>query len=176
MSAAAVIISQLRGLLEKANRLIPKLIKIYPNEEQWEILGDISEKLSVTTARMENKIQEPKESRAERAWKESEKLRSHALKCKDDLLTDGRLKQSPVFRRNIVTIFDGPKNSKFDSAEIKLRKRATQQRCEQIRRLSPSGVISWAIAFTPSLCAGGSMATDIFTCLLDEIEPDQHPP
>ena len=108
MSAAAVI-SQLRGLLEKANRLIPKLIKIYPNEEQWEILGDISEKLSATAARMENKIQESKESRTERAWKESEKLRSHALECKDDLLTNGRLKQSPVFRRNIVTIFDGPK-------------------------------------------------------------------
>ena len=121
MSAAAVI-SQLRGLLEKANRLIPKLIKIYPNEEQWEILGDISEKLSATAARMENKIQESKESRTERAWKESEKLRSHALECKDDLLTNGRLKQSPVFRRNIVTIFDSPKNSKFDSAEIKLRK------------------------------------------------------
>ena len=175
MSAAAVI-SQLRGLLEKANRLIPKLIKIYPNEEQWEILGDISEKLSATAARMENKIQESKESRTERAWKESEKLRSHALECKDDLLTNGQLKQSPVFRRNIVTIVDGPKNSKFDSAEIKLRKTATQQRCEQIRRLSPSGVISWAIAFAPSLWAGGSMATDIFTCLLDEIEPDQRPP
>ncbi|KAJ6019953.1 hypothetical protein N7522_000028 [Penicillium canescens] len=175
MSAAAVV-SQLRGLLEKANLLIPKVSKIYPNEEQWEALGDISKSLTTTATRMENKIRESKESRAERAWKESEKLRSHALACKGELLTNGRLKQPPVFRRNIITIFEGPKDSKFDSEDVKVRKALTRQRCEQIRQLSPSGVISWAMAYAPSLWAAGSMSMEIFTCLLDDIEPNQRPP
>lgn len=174
--SAATVVSQLRGLLEKANLLIPKISKIYPNEEQWEALGDISKSLKTTATRMENKIRESKESRAERAWKESEKLRSHALACKGELLTNNRLKQQPVFRRNIVTIFEGPKDSKFDSEDIKVRKALTRQRCEQIRQLSPSGVISWAMAYAPSLWAGGSMSIEIFTCLLDDIEPDQRPP
>jgi hypothetical protein len=175
MSAAAVV-SQLRGLLEKSNSLIPKLGKIYPNDEQWETLDDISEELAATAASIGNRIRDLKESRAERAWKESEDLRSHALGCKGDLLANGRLKQSPVFRRNIITIFEGPKDSKFDSEDIKLRKAATRQRCEQIRRLSPSGVISWAISFAPSLWAAGSMGMDMFTCLLDDVEPDRCPP
>lgn len=175
MSAAAAV-SQLRGLLEKANLLIPKISKIYPNEEQWEALGDISKSLTTTATRIENAIRASKESRAERAWKESEKLRSHALACKGELLTNGRLKQPPVFRRNITTIFEGPKDSKFDSEDVKVRKALTRQRCEQIRQLSPSGVISWAMAYAPSLWAAGSMSMEVFTCLLDDIEPDQCPP
>ncbi|OQE69869.1 hypothetical protein PENNAL_c0126G11276 [Penicillium nalgiovense] len=175
MSATAVV-SQLRGLLEKANSLMPKISKIYPSEEQWAALGDISKSLKTTATRLENKIRESKESRAERAWKESEKLRSHALACKGELLTNGRLKQQPVFRRNIATIFEGPKDSKFDSEEVKVRKALTRQRCEQIRHLSPSGIISWAMAYAPSLWAAGSMSMDVFSCLLDDIEPDQHPP
>ena len=175
MSAAAVV-SQLRGLLEKANLLIPKISKIYPNEEQWGALGDISKRLTTTATRLENEIRASKESRAERAWKESEKLRSHALACKGELLSNGRLKQPPVFRRNITTIFEGPKDSKFDSEDVKVRKALTRQRCEQIRQLSPSGVISWAMAYAPSLWAAGSMSMEVFTCLLDDIEPDQRPP
>jgi hypothetical protein len=31
------------------------------------------------------------------------------------------------------------------------------------------------MAYAPSLRAAGSMSMDIFTCLLDDIEPDQHP-
>lgn len=46
MSVASVI-SQLRGLVDKANLLIPKLSKIYPNEQQWDALGDISEELAI---------------------------------------------------------------------------------------------------------------------------------
>ncbi|KAJ5808883.1 hypothetical protein N7474_010152 [Penicillium riverlandense] len=174
MSVASVI-SQLRGLLDKANLLIPKLAKIYPNEQQWDALGDISEELAMAAKTIKKDIRESRVSRADRAWKDSEVLRSRALECKGELLTNGRLKLSPVFRRNIVTIFEGPKNSKFDSEETKIRKATTLQRCEQIRQLSPSGVISWAISFAPSVWAGGSMATDIFTCLLDEIEPDWRP-
>ena len=137
--------------------LIPKLAKIYPNEQQWEDLGVLSEQLVMTANTMKKDIRESKESEQERAWRDSEELRSHAFACKGNLLTNGRLKLSPVFRRNIAAIFEGPKSSKFDSKETKIRKATTLQRCEQIRQLSPSGVVSWAVSFAPSVWAAGSM-------------------
>lgn len=172
MSAASVL-SQLRSLVEKSNHLILKFERIYPTEEQWDTLRDMSTKLATTATTIQERIRALEKSRADRAWKESEELRSHALACKGDILANGRLKQSPVFRRNIVTVFDGPKDSKFDTDDAKIRKATTRQRCAQIRLLSPDGIISWAIAFAPSLWAGGSMATDIFKCLLDDVEPDR---
>lgn len=174
MSAASVV-SQLRSLFDKADQLIPKLNKIYPTEEQWDSLGNLSAKLAKAATTIGQRVQALKESQVDRAWKESEKLRSHALKCQGDVLANGRLKQSPVFRRNIITIFEGPKDSKFDTEDTRVRKATTRQRCAQIRCLSPDGIISWAIAFAPSLWAGGSMATDIFKCLLADIEPDCRP-
>ena len=171
MSTASVV-SQLRTILAKAEQLIPKLGKVYPTEEQWGVLGELSVKLGATAAKIGDSIRIMKESRSHRAWKESEKLRSQASSCKGDLLTNGRLKQPAVFRRNIITIFEGPKDSKFDSEDVKLRKAATRQRCEQIRRLSSDGVVSWAISFAPTVWAGGSVGSDIFICLLDGIEPE----
>ena len=174
MSVASVI-SQLRSLVDKANLLIPKFAKLYPNEQQWDILGDISEELTVAAKTIKKDVRTSKELRAERAWKDSAVLRTRALECKGEILTNGRLRLSPVFRRNIVTIFEGPKTSKFDSEEAKIRKATTLQRSEQIRQLGPSGVVSWAVSYAPSVWAGGNMATDIFSCLLDEIEPDCRP-
>lgn len=152
-----------------------KFDKIYPTEDQWNTLCDLSKSLVTAATTIADKIRLLRESRAERAWKDSQKLRQHAMSCKGDVLGNGRLKHSPVFRRNIITIFEGPKESMFDSEDTKIRKDTTRQRCEQIRALSPDGLISWAIAFAPSVWAGGSMATDIFTCLLDDIEPQQQP-
>ncbi|KJZ69744.1 hypothetical protein HIM_10855 [Hirsutella minnesotensis 3608] len=174
MSAASVL-SQLRSLVEKSDHLIPKLDRIYPTEEQWDTFRNLSAKLATTAETIQQRIRALEESRADRAWKESGELRSHALACKGDILANGRLRQSAVFRRNIVTIFEGPKDSKFDTEDTKTRKATTRQRCVQIRLLSSDGIISWAIAFAPSLWAGGSMATDIFNCLLADIEPDCHP-
>lgn len=174
MSAASVV-SQLRSLLDKADQVVLKLGKIYPTEDQWDALGDLSKKLAAAATTVGQTVQALKESRADRAWQESEKFRSQALKCQGDVLANGRLKQAPVFRRNIVTIFEGPKDSKFDTEDTRIRKATTRKRCTQVRQLSPDGLISWAIAFPPSLWAGGSMATDIFECLLENIEPNYEP-
>lgn len=169
--SASCVVAQLQSLTEKAEQLVLKLDKTYPSEEQWSTLGKLSQTLQSTARQIGNKILVLRNTRRERAWKDSTELRSQALARKGDLLTNGRLK-SGVFRRNITAIFEGPKDSSFDSTEIKTRKATTRQRCEDIRQLSYDGVISWAIAFPPTLWAGGSMATDIFTCLLDDIEPD----
>ena len=172
MSASAVI-SQLRSLQEKAEQLLPKLSKLCPTEGQWVLLGELSENLSKTGTKIGLRVLELKNTREDRAWQQSEKHRLHALACIGDLLMNGRLKHSNVFRRNIIIIFEGPKYSIFDDEEMRMRKDTTRRRCEQIQGLTHDGVISWAIAFPPSLWAGGSMANDIFACLLDNIEPDR---
>lgn len=68
--------------------------------------------------------------------------------------------------------FWGQKTSTFDSEDVKFRKESTRRRCEIIRGLCPDGIISWAIAYAPTLWAGGSMSSDVFDCLVDDIEPE----
>jgi hypothetical protein len=171
MSATAVL-SQLKSLVEKTEQLKGKFSKVYPTDDQWDTFSDLSLKLSEASKVVQDNIRVLKESRPERAWKESEEHRSKAQSSRGDLFAKGRLKQPAIFRRNIVTIFEGPKDSKFDSEDVRFRKESTRKRCQLIRCLSPDGVISWALSFAPTLWAGGSIASDVFTCLLDDIEPE----
>ncbi|OAF58417.1 hypothetical protein VC83_06543 [Pseudogymnoascus destructans] len=170
--SAAVLLSQLKGLLDKTEHLNGKFSKVYPTGDQWDTLSNLSSRLSEAAKTVQEEIRVLLESRSDRAWKESEEHRSKAQSCRGDLFAKGRLKQPAVFRRNIVTIFKGPKTSTFDSEDIKFKNESTLKRCELIRGLSPDGVISWAMAFAPTLWAGGSISADIFTCLLDDIEPE----
>uniref|UniRef100_A0A1Y1K5F7 Uncharacterized protein n=1 Tax=Photinus pyralis TaxID=7054 RepID=A0A1Y1K5F7_PHOPY len=171
MSAAAVL-SQLKSLLEKTEQLKGKLSKICPTDDQWDSLNDLSLRLSGASKAVQDKVQVLQETRSERAWKESWGHCSKAQALRGDLFATGRLKQPVIFRRNIVTIFEGPKVSKFDSEDVKIRKESTRKRCELIRSLSPDGLISWTLSFAPTLWAGGSMASDVFACLLDDVEPE----
>lgn len=170
--SVAVLLSQLKGLLVKLEQLQPRLRKVYPSDRQWDTLTDLSSSLSHAAKKVEDEVQMLKESRSERAWEESKEHRLSAQSSRGELFAKGRLKNSHIFRRNIVTIFGGPKDSKFDSEDMKIRKESTCERCGLIRGLSTDGIISWAIAYPPTLWAAGSMALDVFTCLLDDIEPD----
>jgi hypothetical protein len=170
--SANIVLSQLKSLLEKTKILKGKFSKVYPTDDQWDTLGDLSSELSAAAKMVQDEVQVLKESRSERAWKESEEHRSKAQSCRGDLFANGRLKQPVIFRRNIVTIFEGPKDSRFDSEDTKLRKESTRKRCELIQSLSFDGVISWAMAFPPTVWAAGSMSSDVFTCLLTNIEPE----
>src|SRR5580700_5261958 len=169
--SATVVLSQLKALLEKTEQLKGKFTKVYPTDDQWSTLSDLSLKFLVAATKVRDEIQTLRESRKQRAQQESKKHKSHAQEVRGDLFATGRLRQSAVFRRNIVTIFEGPKDSQFDSDDTKVRKESTRKRCEMLRDLSPDGVISWAIAYAPTLWAGGAIASDIFNCLIDEIEP-----
>jgi hypothetical protein len=168
--SAVTVLSQLKGLLVKTEQMEPKLGKVYPTDDQWKTLSELSTELSKAAKGVEDKIRMLRESRTERALRESEELRLNAQSSRGDLFAKGRLKNPPIFRRNIITIFEGPKDSKFDSEDMRCRKESTRKRCELIRGLSPDGVISWSLAFAPTLWAGGSMAADVFTCLLDAVE------
>ncbi|PVH92396.1 hypothetical protein DM02DRAFT_278269 [Periconia macrospinosa] len=170
--SATSLLSQLKGLLIKSQQLRPKFHNVHPSDDQWDELTKLSLSLSEAAKTIGEEIQTLKQSRSERAWKESEKHRLNAQSLRGDVFAKGRLKNPHVFRRNIITVFNGPKDSKFDSEDVKMRKESTRNRCASIRELGPDGIISWAIAFPPTLWAGGSMASDIFTCLHNDIEPD----
>ncbi|OCK93226.1 uncharacterized protein K441DRAFT_412379, partial [Cenococcum geophilum 1.58] len=74
-------------------------------------------------------------------WKESKEHKSNVQLLRGDLFAKGRSKQLAVFRRNIVTIFKGSKDLKFDSKDVKFRKESTYKRYKLIQGLSPNGVI-----------------------------------
>lgn len=162
----------MQGLLEKTEKLTPKLSKIYPSAHQWNSLGDLSTALLEAVQKFQEEVRLSRESRTQRAWQESEVHRSKVQSSRSDLLATCRLRHPSVFRRNIVLIYEGPKTSRFDSEDSKLRKESTRKRSKLIRDLKPDGVISWAIALAPTLWAGGSMASDLFTCILDSVEPE----
>lgn len=170
--SATVVLSQLRLLVERTQGLVTKLSNVHPTNDQWSELDSLSVRLSEAARRVRENAVARKNSHTERAWQESEKHRALARSVKGDLLVNRHLNNPVIFRRNIVLIFEGPKDSSFDSTEIKSRKASTRKRCGTIRGLSADGVISWAIAYAPTLWAGGSMGLDVFDCLIDDIEPE----
>jgi len=148
--SATVLLSQFKALVEKTEQLKGKCYKVYPTDDQWITLGTLSLQLSDAASKLGEEIDVLKQSRTQRALQESAEHRSHAQSARGDLFAKGRLRQPAVFRRNIVTIFEGPKPSTFDSEDAKFRKESTCKRCEVIRRLNPDGVVSWAIAYAPT--------------------------
>lgn len=170
--SVTTVLSHLQGLLEKTENLSPKLSKIYPSVDQWNSLRDLSTLLLEAVQKFQDDVRLFRESRTQRAWQESEVHRTKVRSSRSDLLATCRLRHPSVFRRNIVLIYEGPKTSRFDSEDSKLRKESTRKRCKLIRDLNPDGVISWAIALAPTLWAGGSIASDLFTCILDSVEPE----
>lgn len=107
------------------------------------------------------------------------KLIEQAISASRDLIATGTLKNRKTFGRNITLFFEGPKDSALDSEAVKARKRVTRDRCERISGLCPNLVISWAVAFTPSLWTANLMSGNTFDHIIEHMEPigsDNWPP
>lgn len=89
-----------------------------------------------------------------------------------NLIDTETLENKSAFRRNILLIFHGPKSDSFDSKDMKSRKGITAQRCAEIRKLSPDGIVAWAVAFNASTWIGGTMGHNIFNYLISDIDPN----
>jgi hypothetical protein len=170
--SAAVLISRLSYLVRDLESSIADLKNVQCTKEELSALDVLGANLADALTAVQEKTGSHRPHGKDQAWTASAKLRSHARSTILSLTTHGKLDRPLVFRRNIALIFAGPKVSEFDSGEVKTRKLATRQRCERIRKLSPDGVVAWAISYTPTTWAAGSMAKDIFECLIDHIEPD----
>lgn len=60
-----------------------------------------------------------------KTFNKGKKLISQAKSDRSDIVTSSKLKNRTVFRRNIVLIFDSPKDSVIDSQPTKARKQLT---------------------------------------------------
>lgn len=169
--SSTIVVSQLNGLVQKVDQTRRKLHSLHPSNEQWQTLLDLGHGLHDAAFKLQQDLTTLHESRKARALKDSERYISHAQATKDELLAKGRLKSPVIFRRNITVIFEGPKISTFDSEETRIKKESTRKRCDTLRNLGADGLISWAIAYAPTAWALGTMASDIFECLLEDVEP-----
>ncbi|PMD61954.1 uncharacterized protein K444DRAFT_359424, partial [Hyaloscypha bicolor E] len=77
--------------------------------------------------------------------------------------------------RNITYFFDCQRDSVVDSDATKARKQLTRERCERICTLSPDGLITWAVAFMPTMWTANLMSKDTFDYVFEHIEPDSSP-
>jgi hypothetical protein len=170
--SAAVAITQLSDLVRDLDNWIAELNDEPCTKDELAVLDMLGAKLANAATIVQKKTGSFRLPLEEHAWKASEKLRSQAQSTIVSLTNDGKLERPVAFRRNIAMIFTGPKDSEFDSNDVKSRKAVTRQRCERIRKLNPDGLVAWAASYTPTSWAGGSLGKDIFDCLIDEIEPD----
>ncbi|KGQ11615.1 hypothetical protein BBAD15_g2651 [Beauveria bassiana D1-5] len=163
-------IAQLSGLLQELESCVIILNNV-PSLTDLSGLDRLAGRLADAAATIQKKTGSFRPTREEQAWEASETLRSQATTITASLISDEKLNRPRVFGRNIVTIFAGPKDSALDSDDMKWRKSATRARCDRIRKLSSDGIIAWAVSYKPTMWAAGSMAKDMFDCLIDDIEP-----
>jgi hypothetical protein len=170
--ATSTFLSQLDALAKKVESFAQSLpcAKIHPSKEQYSTLKTLSLRLADAAASVPLGIDALKKSQRESS-QEGRKLLFEARSDINSLITTTNLKNRGVFARNIKLFFEGPKDSRIDSETTKGRKKLTRERCERICSLSPDGLISWAVAFAPSLWTANLMSNDTFDCVEEQIEP-----
>ncbi|KAF4626889.1 hypothetical protein G7Y89_g11267 [Cudoniella acicularis] len=167
-------LSQLDALAKKVESLVLSLqsAKIQPSKDQYKTFNALSLRLCEAATAVPTEIEALKERRTESSCEEGRKLISQAQSDRTNLITTTELKNRAVFARNIKLFFGGPQDSSIDSDTIKGRKRLTRERCERICSLSRDGLISWAVAFTPSIWTANTMSNNTFDYLDEHIEPE----
>ncbi|KAG9230183.1 hypothetical protein BJ875DRAFT_445262 [Amylocarpus encephaloides] len=162
-------VSQLDAISKKVESFVQSLqnAEIHPSKEQYTTFKALSLRLCEASAAIPVEIEALKKRQAE-SCEEGRRLISQAQSDRKDLV---HLKNRSVFARNLKLFFGGPQESAIDSDAIKARKKLTRERCERICKLSPDGLISWAVAFAPSLWTANLMSNKTFDCVEELIEP-----
>lgn len=173
------VISRLEALVGQTRCWVESLhnTRIHPTQHQYHVLETLSVDLSRAATDLPLQVEALKNRRAES--ENGRKLIAQAVSTRRDLIATGTLKNRKTFGRNITLFFEGPKDSALDSEAVKARKRVTRERCERISGLCPSLVISWAVAFTPSLWTANLMSGNTFDHLIEHMDPmgsDSWPP
>ncbi len=173
------VISRLEALIGQKVCWVESLhnTRIHPTKDQYHILETLSLDLSRATTDLPLQIEALRRRRTES--EDGRKLIAQAVSVRRNLIATGTLKNRKTFGRNITFFFEGPKDSALDSEAVKARKRVTRERCERISGLCPNLVISWAVAFTPSLWTANLMSGNTFDHIIEHMEPmgsDSWPP
>jgi len=141
-------VSQLDAISKKVESFIQSLqnAEIHPSKEQYTTFKALSLRLCEASADIPVEIEALKKRQAE-SCEEGRRLISQAQSDRKDLV---HLKNRSVFARNLKLL---------------------RERCERICKLSPDGLISWAMAFAPSLWTANLMSNKTFHCVEELIEP-----
>ncbi|RYC80733.1 hypothetical protein BFJ63_vAg16380 [Fusarium oxysporum f. sp. narcissi] len=169
---ASQIIAQLKDALQGTESLAASLNASCLSPEAQAELDIIADKFRAVAILIGKKTQSFKPQWNDETWIKSKDHREKTEKILTNVLTENKLPNKQVLRNNLITIFCGPKKYMNDSQALKSRKIATEKRCIKLRQLSVNGIISWAIAYPSGTWAGGRMGSDIFDCLLQDIEPN----
>jgi hypothetical protein len=167
-------ITQLEASIKRLESLVQSLqnSSFHPSKTQYQNLTDLSLRLNSAASNLPIQVTALKNRRAEPSFEEGRKLIAQAQSERRDLITTSHLKSRVIFARNITYFFDGQKDSVVDSDATKARKQLMRERCERICTLSPDGLISWAVAFMPTVWTANMMSKDTFDYVFDHIEPD----
>jgi hypothetical protein len=170
----AEFIEQLTAQISKLESLARSLpnSSFHPSKDQYQILGELGLRFSAAAAYLPAEIAALKERRKGSSCAQGEQLVSQAEQSYKDLIATNKLKSQRIFAKSIILFFKGQSDSVVDSGTIKKRKQVTRDRCERICTLSPDGLISWAVAFTPTTWEANLMSKDIFDYVIDHIKPD----
>lgn len=66
-----------------------------------------------------------------------------------EALSKGHIK-GPIFRRNLIAIFQGRQPTAIDSPQVRARKIKRTQRCQVLRNLGPAVILTWGVSIPPS--------------------------
>ena len=167
-------ISQLATTVTKLESLIQSIqcSSFHPSKQQYQTLTDLGLRITECGANLPIQVAALQNRRAEPSFEEGRKLISQAQLEITKLITNAKLEDRVIFGRNIVYFFNGHRDSVVDSDATKTRKQLTRERCERICTLSPDGLISWAVAFMPTIWTANLMSKDIFSYIFEHIEPD----
>jgi hypothetical protein len=167
----ATTLEMLSDATQTIEGLIETLTTTSSPEYELQKLDLLAAKLGDAAVAIQKATGSFKPSREGLAWRASESLMKRAQSDVRTVLAEGKLKNVSAFKRNIILIFDGPKQSALDSQEMTSRKAQTKRRCERIRKLSADGILAWALSYTATEWGAGAMRNDVFDCLLEEIDP-----
>jgi len=166
---------ELEALARKAEYTMEKFCatKAQPTKEEYHTFESLNLRFSEVAARFSDQVDQLKGEHGDWVEGEGKKLVSRAESARLNLIADGQPKSVATFRRNFTLFFEGPIDSALDSSAVRSRNKQTRKRCERIRCLSPSGIISWAAAFPPTDWTAGFMNDRAFDYLVDEVEPQE---
>lgn len=176
MTTTGKFISQLEALINKLESLVQSLpcSSLHPSDTQYETLGNLTSRLITSANDLPIQVADLEARRLKPCIEEGDKLITQARLDKDEIIANAKLTDRKIFARNIVYFFNGQQDSIVDSEATKARKKLTRERCERIRTLSPDGLISWAVAFMPTLWTANMMSKGTFDYILDHIQPNEY--
>lgn len=162
--------TQLEALCRRINTTRNKLqaAKIRSTKSKIRVLQALAKKITQAATELSESIGTSIESQGKHPTDEGIKLLAQTRQY----LAEDQVNVT-ILKRNLVLIFEGPKDSALDSTHIKARKKTLRERCRIVCDLQPDTIVKWARSFPPSAWSPGIMSQATFDFLVDELESEE---